>query len=156
MGLECTGYDLSPVMLKVARNMWDGDLMRGDSARLPFTDNSFDLAAFITCLEFMPKPLEVLKEAARVARQGIVVGLMNRYGVSTIRRTVQVWFGRNPFYKHAHFYSLGEIKSLLRKAVSRELEVDWRITVLPKLFGDRITKIPFGDFLGIAVKLNKI
>ncbi len=155
LGLMCTGYDLSPVMLKVAVGLWPGDLIRGDSARLPFRDNSFDIVAFITCLEFMPRPLDVLREAARVSRRGIIVGLMNRYGVSTIRRTVQVWFGKNPFYRHAHFYSLSEIKSLLKKAISEDWELDWRGTLLPRLLGDRITKIPVGDFLGVAVRLNK-
>lgn len=155
LGLECKGYDLSPKMLNVAHKLWDGELIRGDSAHLPFRDNSFDLVAYVTCLEFMPRPLQVLKEGARVARRGLVVGLMNRYGVSTIRRKIQVRFGKNPFYKHAHFFSLKEIRSLLREAVGREPNMDWRATILPRLLGDRITKVPIGDFLGIAVKLNK-
>ncbi len=155
LGLKCTGYDLSPKMLDIARKLWQGDLTRGDSARLPFRDSSFDLIAFITCLEFMPRPLEVLKEASRVARQGIIIGLMNRYGISTIRRTVQVWFGKNPFYKHAHFYSLGEIKSLLKKVIDDDLQIVWKATVLPKPFGDRVTRIPLGDFLAMAIRLNK-
>ncbi len=155
LGLNCLGYDLSPVMLNVSRKLWRGQLTRGDSARLPFKDDSFDLAAFITCLEFMPKPVEVLREGVRVAKRGLVIGLMNRHGVSTIRRTVQVWFGRNPFYRHAHFYSLGQIRSLLGQATGQDLELEWRATLLPKPFGERITKIPFGDFLGVTVKLNK-
>lgn len=155
LGLRCTGYDLSPLMINAARRLWGGQLVRGDSAHLPFTDNSFDIVAFITCLEFMPKPLEVLREGARVGRMGIIIGLMNRYGVSTVRRTIQVWLGKNPFYRHAHFYSLGEIRSFLKRATAREHEIDWRATLLPRPFGDRITKIPLGDFLGVAVTLNK-
>lgn len=155
LGLVCTGYDLSPFMLKVAVRLWPGDLIRGDSARLPFRDNSFDIVAFITCLEFMPRPIDVLREAARVGKRGLIVGLMNRYGVSTIRRTVQVWFGKNPFYKHAHFYSLSEVKSLLKQAIGEDWELDWRATLQPRLLGDRIKKIPVGDFLGVAVRLNK-
>jgi ubiquinone/menaquinone biosynthesis C-methylase UbiE len=156
LGLQCTGYDLSPIMLGVARKLWPGDLIRGDSAILPFPDKSFDVVAFITCLEFMPRPVEVLREAVRIARQGILMGLMNRYGVSTIRRTVQVWLGKNPFYRHAHFYSLGEIRSILRKVAPLETHIDWKVTLLPRFFGDRInTKIPFGDFLGMSTKIGK-
>ncbi len=156
LGLQCTGYDLSPIMLGVARKLWTGELVRGDSALLPFTDNSFDLAMFVTCLEFMPRPREVLREAVRIARKGIIMGLMNRYGVSTIRRTVQVWFGKNPFYRHAHFYSLGEVRSILKKAAPLDARINWKVTVLPRLFRDTIsTKIPFGDFLGLSVRITK-
>ncbi len=155
LGLSCTGYDLSPVMLNVARKLWRGDLIRGDSARLPFKDDCFDLVAFITCLEFMPRPLQVLREGARVARRGIIIGLMNRYGISTLRRVIQVWLGKNPYYKHAHFYSRGEMRALLGRAVRANMEMDSRATLLPRLLGDRITRVPFGDFLGVAVRLNK-
>ncbi len=155
LGLQCTGYDLSPHMLRVARNLWRGSLVRGDSSHLPFLDESFDLAALITCLEFMPSPVDVLREAIRISRRGVIIGLMNRYGVSTLRRRVQVWLGKNPFYRHAHFYSLGEATSLLKQAAGDSFRIDWKATVLPRLFGDRITKVPFGDFLGIAVILNR-
>jgi ubiquinone/menaquinone biosynthesis C-methylase UbiE len=155
-GLRCTGFDLSPVMLGVARKLWDGDLIRGDSTLLPFATNSFDVAAFVTCLEFMPRPAEVLREAVRITRQGLIIGLMNRYGISTIRRTVQVWFGKNPFYRHAHFYSLGEIKGMLEKAAPPGSKVNWKITVLPRLFKDHIgSTVPFGDFLGVSVRISK-
>ncbi len=155
LGLRCTGYDLSPVMLAVARKLWRGHLIRGDSARLPFSDNSFDIIGFVTCLEFMPKPVEVLREAGRIGRRGIIIGLMNRYGISTVRRTVQVWFGRSPFYRHAHFYSLEEIRKLLRLAIHGDVFIDWRATVLPRVLGDRVTRLPIGDFLALSVMFNK-
>ncbi len=155
LGLRCVGFDLSPLMLKVAKKLWDGSLARGDSVHLPFIDNSFDIVAFVTCLEFMPRPVQVLEEAFRVGRRAIMIGLMNQYGVSTIRRTVQVWFGKNPFYKHAHFYSLGEIRKLLRNAGGGNVTIEWKATVLPKPFGDRVTSLPIGDFLGVLVILNK-
>ncbi len=156
LGLQCTGYDLSPIMLGVARKLWAGELIRGDSAILPFAKNSFDLAAFITCLEFMPKPTEVLREAMRISRQGMIIGLMNRYGVSVIRRTVQVWLGKNPFYRHAHFYSLGEIRGIVKRAAPLDTRINWKVTVLPRPLGDLVTaRIPFGDFLGVSVRIKK-
>ncbi len=155
LGLRCVGFDLSPLMINVARKLWDGPLVRGDSVHLPFVDNSFDMVAFVTCLEFMPRPVQVLEEAFRIGRRGIIIGLMNRYGVSTIRRTVQVWFGKNPFYKHAHFYSLGEIRKLLRNAANRNVMMEWKATVLPRWLGDRVTRLPLGDFLGVLVVPGK-
>ena len=47
LGPKCLGYDLSPFMLRVARKLWNGELIRGDSTRLPFQDESFDLVALL-------------------------------------------------------------------------------------------------------------
>ena len=40
------------------------------SSNLPFRSNSFDLAMFVTCFEYMPDSVGVLGEAARVCKAG--------------------------------------------------------------------------------------
>ncbi len=52
--------------------------LRGDAARLPFADNSFDVVAEASLLHHVPDPVAVLQEMARVASGPIVVVEPNR------------------------------------------------------------------------------
>jgi len=157
LGLECYGLDLSHLMLKEAKNLWPNkSLLRGESAYLPFKDDSFDVVTFIACLEYMPNPVKVLSEASRVARKGIILGLMNKWSLPTIRRMIQVKMKRNPYYKDAKFYSVLEIKRKLKDALNDTYNIThWSTTVFPKTLGSAESSlIPFGAFLGLTVKLK--
>ncbi|MBI3460916.1 class I SAM-dependent methyltransferase [Candidatus Acetothermia bacterium] len=157
LGLSMIGLDLSPLMLAEARKYWDGMLIQADAAALPFVDKSFDAVAMITCFEYMPDPIKVLREASRVARRGMIIGLMNRWSVATLRRRIQELMGKNPFYKNAHFYSLPEIQQLLKQALGdRIAEVRWGSTLFPKGVPIETARLPFGNFLGLAVHLQEV
>jgi len=159
LDLECYGLDLSLLMLKEAKKLWSNEsLLRGESAHLPFKDDSFDVVAFIACMEYMPNPVEVLAEASRVARKGIIIGLMNRWSLPTIRRIIQVKMKRNPYYKNAKFYSILGIKRKLKDALGDAYKVPyWSTTVFPKILGNTESSlIPLGALLGVAVKLNEL
>ncbi len=150
--MRCTGLDLSPLMLREAKRLWGGDLTLGSSSKLPFADSSFDMVALITCMEYMPDPLAALIEARRVAREGVIWGIMNRWSIPTIRRIIQVAFGRNPFYRKAHFFSLREAKQLISEACDgSNYGVRWRTTVFPRILPLHNSSIPFGALLGISV-----
>jgi ubiquinone/menaquinone biosynthesis C-methylase UbiE len=157
LGLECHGLDLSPLMLKEAKKLWSNkSLFRGESCHLPFKDGSFDVVAFIACMEYMPNPVKVLSEASRVARKGIIIGLMNKWSLPTMRRIIQVKMKRNPYYKDAKFYSILDIKRKLKDALGNAYNVPyWSTTVFPKILGNTESSfIPLGAFLGVAVKLK--
>jgi ubiquinone/menaquinone biosynthesis C-methylase UbiE len=157
LGLGATGVDLSPYMLRQAKSIWkDGIFINSASLNLPFKSQSFDLAFFITCFEYMPNPVEVLKEAARVSRQGIVMGLMNSWSLPTLRRKLQLAFGKNDYYRSAHFYSIREIKSLCKRSFDDNYSLGkWRTTLFPQPLGlERDTGNPFGAFLGVAIKIS--
>jgi ubiquinone/menaquinone biosynthesis C-methylase UbiE len=157
LGLECHGLDLSPLMLKEAKNFWSTKaLVRGESAHLPFKDDSFDVIAFIACMEYMPSPVRVLAEASRVAREGIIIGLMNKWSIPAIRRMIQAKMNRNLYYKDAQFHSVFNIKRILNDALGNTYNVPyWSTTVFPKVLGTMESSlIPVGAFLGVAVKLN--
>lgn len=154
-GFAAAGADLSPFMVRQAKTLWpNGDLLNARSSDLPFASDSFDLAIFVTCFEYMPDPAEVLREASRVARQGIVIGLMNAWSLPTLRRKVQMLLGKNNYYLNAHFYSISEMKSLVRKTFADKASlVKWRTTLFPQpLRMERDTGNPFGAFLGVAIK----
>ncbi|MDQ7831809.1 MAG: class I SAM-dependent methyltransferase [Desulfovibrionaceae bacterium] len=79
-GFDVTGLDKSPAMLEAARTRMGSlaDLHLGDAEHLPFDDNEFDFAVLLTVLEFCPDPGLALREAARVARKGLIIGFLNR------------------------------------------------------------------------------
>jgi ubiquinone/menaquinone biosynthesis C-methylase UbiE len=159
LGYKVVGADISMVMLDVAKRLWkECKLVNARSEHLPFKDKSFDVLAFITCLEYMPDLIQVFREAKRVARKGIIMGLMNRWSPPTIRRIIQVKLGKNPYYKNARFYSLPMIRSIIKKAFNGEdYEIlEWRSAVFPKFLRMKgLYKIPFGgSFLGIGVKFK--
>lgn len=157
MGLECYGLDFSDLMLEEAKRLWlGGMLVGGESSFLPFRDNSFDIVAFIACMIYMPDPVKVIREAARVTRKGIIFGMINKWSLPTLRRIIQVKMGKNPYYKNAKFYSILDMKRILKDALGDGSTIpNWSTVVFPKIFGDtKSSLLPFGAFLGIAAKLR--
>lgn len=156
-GLECIGLDLSDMMLKEAKKMWTkATLLQSESSFMPFKSKSFDVVAFIACLVYMPNPLKVICEASRVARKGIIFGLINKWSLPTLRRMIQVKMGKNPYYKNAKFYSILDIKQILKDALGDAHTISyWNTTVFPNNFEKMQSSLfPFGAFLGVAVKLR--
>jgi ubiquinone/menaquinone biosynthesis C-methylase UbiE len=77
-GLAAVGLDISAAMLAEARILDSVPLVQGDAVRLPFADGAFDVTALVTTLEFLERPREALAEALRVARRGVLLGVLNR------------------------------------------------------------------------------
>ena len=154
-GIRVVGLDFSHVMLREAKELWNGDLVRGDAHHLPFREKTFDLVTFITCMEYMRSPTDVLREASRVTMTGILWGIMNRWSLPTIRRRIQVMLGRNPFYSNARFYSILDARDFVRKALKNiNYGMKWSTTVYPRMMLIKQSRFPFGAFLGVAVKFS--
>ena len=156
-GLECYGVDISIPMLMEAKKMWPhGSLLQSESSHLPFKDKSVDIVTYITSLEYMPNASVAFVEAARVAKKGIIIGLMNKNSPATVRKRLQAITQKNSFYERAHFYSISDIKKLLDKTYPGKYAFTfWSTTVFPRAFGDLESSLfPFGAFLGIAVELR--
>lgn len=86
-GFDLTGMDKSPDMLARAREKIGhrADLHLGSAEHLPFEDREFDYASLMTVFEFLEDPALALREAARVARKGLLICFLNRmslYGLS--------------------------------------------------------------------------
>ena len=155
IGIEATGGDISPLMLSQAIHLFDGDLVNADSHHMPFKDNTFDALAFITTFEYYKDPVQVIREAARVARCGIAMGMMNRNSPKVARRRVQQVFGKNPFYVTATFYTPAKLMAIIDEALKgRDYTVEWTCTGLPKWFPMQQWNVPVGDFFGLYVQLN--
>jgi len=155
LGLRAVGLDLSPAMLAEARGRDGIPLILGDAACLPFADGSFELVALITTLEFLPQPQRALQEAARVARRGVILGVLNRLSLLALRRRLQGLF-RKTVYSRAHLFHVWELKGLARCALgSRPITIGWRTTLFPRFLGLRDSSLPFGGFIGMWMYLEK-
>jgi ubiquinone/menaquinone biosynthesis C-methylase UbiE len=154
VGIEATGGDLSPFMLGQAVHLFKGDLVLADSHFMPFKDHTFDAVAFITTFEYYRDPVQVIREAARVGKHGIVFGMMNRNSPKVVRRRVQQMFGKNPFYVTATFYTPQKLIEKIDIALKgRNYSIEWTCTGLPKWFPVQQWSVPYGDFFGLYVKL---
>jgi ubiquinone/menaquinone biosynthesis C-methylase UbiE len=147
--LQVLGLDISAPMLAEAVRYDSPPCMQGDALSLPFPTNAFDIVALITTLEFVPEPVPALADALRVARYGLILGVLNRQSVLGW----QLQQAGGPVWEAAHFYTPGELVKTMRKAVGDSVEFVWWTTLWP------ITSIslhlPWGGFIGMAVKKRR-
>ena len=152
-GLAAVGLDLSSAMLTKAQELGGVPLIQSDARRLPFADGAFDLAAFITTLEFLEQPKEVLAEALRVARYGVVLGVLNRWSVLSLQRRLAGIF-HPTIYDAAHFYGVGELKRLLRSVTGGKGYIVWHTTLFPRWWPWSQASLPWGGFIGMALTVS--
>lgn len=144
-GMQVIGLDLSRAMLEEANRFGSSFLLQGDALKLPFASNSFDLIALITTLEFLPNPIAVLSEVHRVARQGLILGVINK----------QSYLGRkykrtgNPIWDTAQFFTPSELNNLIIKTIDHKAEIIWRTTLWP--LWPASLPLPWGGFIGMTV-----
>lgn len=157
IGIEATGGDISPFMLAQGRKLFSGDLVMADSHHMPFKDDTFDALAFVTTFEYYHRPVEVIREAARVAKYSIIMGMMNRNTPKLLRRKAQQAIGRNNYYVTAHFYTPKTLKALIAEALpDRDYTIQWNATGLPKWFPKQQWQVPYGDFFGFHIQFNDV
>jgi SAM-dependent methyltransferase len=150
-GLRVTGIDINPGMLAFARDKSpDIEFAQGDMEDLPFTDASFDYAVAITSLCFVPDEARAVCEMARVARQRVVLGLLNRNSLLWIcKRGAGSYVG-------AHWHTRGEARALLVNAGLGAIHVGNAIHCpeggeAARWIGSLIPDVlPGGSFLGVA------
>jgi len=152
-GLRVIGLDHSAAMLTQARTLNRVPLVRGDAHRLPFADGAFDLTMMVTTLEFLARPRDALVEALRVTRRGLVLGVLNRWSLLGFQRRLTGRF-RRTVYDAAHFYSVGELRRLLRSIVGGHVHILWRTTLFPRGCPWPQAALPWGGFIGMAVILE--
>jgi ubiquinone/menaquinone biosynthesis C-methylase UbiE len=161
-GMSLTGIDPSVYMLdKAAARIKDrADLHRGSAEDLPFDDNAFDTALLFTSLEFTDRPAKAIEEACRVAKDQVVIGVLNRYAPLNMVRRFKSFFFPN-LYTHAHFFSVWELKMMMRGILGR-VPVKWRTTLqLPFVTGRWAARMEnfklvqqscCGTFIGMRIK----
>jgi ubiquinone/menaquinone biosynthesis C-methylase UbiE len=149
LGLQTAGLDASLPMLAEAIRLGCPPCVCGDALALPFLNDSFDLIALITTLEFVVDPIQALSEALRVSRQGLLLGVLNRQSLQGWQRKKE----GGPIWNAARFFAPAELTRLVRRAATgRQVEVSWRTTLWSIWPG--ALPLPWGEFIGMAVMLS--
>jgi ubiquinone/menaquinone biosynthesis C-methylase UbiE len=149
-GFHAVGLDLSHLMLKEAVRLTGPPCVRGDALALPFPCRSFDLVALITTLEFLPDPAQALMEALRVARHGLILGVLNRQ--SLLGRQLKNEGG--PVWDAARFFTPAELTQLVQRAAAgKRIDIIWQTTLWP--VWPRELPLPWGGFIGLAVQMTQ-
>ncbi len=112
LGIE-VGIDLSEEMLALAKKRGI-EAIWADAHNLPFEDESFDYALMMVTLCFVEDPDQAIKEACRVLKKGgvLVIGIVDKE--SPLGQVYQRKRKNSPFYKYAHFFSVDEVKNMLK------------------------------------------
>ena len=147
-GLQAVGLDFSSPMLAEAVRLGSPPYVQGDALALPFPAGAFDLVALITTLEFVPDPVQVLAEATRVARHGLILGVLNRQSLLAWRRKRS----GEPLWQMARFFTPAELVRLVQQAAAgKQVKIVWRTTLWPVWPGQ--LPLPWGGFIGMAVSM---
>lgn len=149
--LDAVDLDISEPMLNEARRLGGPRYLPGDALSLPFADRSYDVAVLITTLEFLPDPARALAEAVRVVRQGVLLGVLNRWSLLTLRYRLS----GKAMWQSARFFGPWELAKMVRRAAGRRAKtVVWRTTLWP-ISGVRDLPLPWGGFIGMVVQLHE-
>jgi len=161
-GFEVTGADVSKPMIKIAqsKNIPNASFQIADGHSLPFNDNSFDVSAAITTLEFVHDAELVLQEMARCTRKPsgqLLIGILN--ALARLNRNRQ----QNPesLYAKARLFSPGQVKKLLDKygqthvVTAGFMPRQKRLLPLAPLIDavGRLFHLPYGVFIAGQVRL---
>jgi ubiquinone/menaquinone biosynthesis C-methylase UbiE len=131
-GWWVVGLDRAPAMIAEAQHQCPGmPLILGDAHHLPCQGGAVDLVVLITTLEFLEQPVAALAEAARVARQGLVLVVLNRWSVGGLSRR---WGpqARRPLLGQAQDCSVGTLRARVRCALGERLRrIYWTSALFP-------------------------
>jgi len=114
-GFDVTGVDISERMIKIAqgKNIANASFQIADGHFLPFADDSFDVTAAITTLEFVRDADAVMTEMTRCTRKTgqILLGVLNR--LCKINRQRQKRNSPENPYAGARLFTPAELKEFL-------------------------------------------
>ena len=148
------GIDPSENMLEYAkkRNL---EVEKGFAEDLPYHDNSFDFAVFITSICFIANPAKAICEANRILKPNghIIIAIIDRE--STLGQTLEKGKNESKFYKDATFYSVPEILELIENN-GFELTVVFQTLTDPNTEGIESPIEGFGKGGFIVIKGKKV
>jgi ubiquinone/menaquinone biosynthesis C-methylase UbiE len=152
------GIDNSVGVLRFAKKR-GVTVIRVKGEKLPFPNKSFGAVFIIVTLCFVDKPIKVLEEASRVLRDDgcIILGLIlseSPWASFYMRKGAS----GNVFYKVARFYTLNELKSMLKNVGLQVSEVRYTILQPPTeepLHFEPSKKGHYKDSGFVAIKTQK-
>ena len=170
IGLEVgvgTGRFAVPFNIKIgvepARAMADIARKRGiqvyqaKAESLPFNNSFFDFVLLVTTICFVQDPIQTLKEAKRVLKDGgkIIIGFIDKE--SFLGQLYEKRRKKSKFYSHAKFYTVSQVLNWITKIGFENIQICQTIFKYPK----EITKIEpvkegYGKGCFIVISAQKI
>jgi len=140
-------------------------LVIADAHHLPFRKGVFDFVLVINTLEFVQYPVAALAEGMRVGNGHAVVGVLNKWSISSCWRRLKSLCCDSPF-RRAVFYSPMDLKGLIRAAGGPYIRYIWGTTlvsfpVVPMRLQPFLARLdrwlqrhacPFGAFLAARIE----
>ncbi|MDP7546985.1 MAG: class I SAM-dependent methyltransferase [Alphaproteobacteria bacterium] len=154
-GLFTIGLDRAPTMLATLHRRHPTlPSVLGDARTLPFQDGAVDVTAFVTTLEFLEQPEEVLAEAVRASRRGLILVVLNTWSIGGLSRR---WGrqARSDKLGQARDHSLPQLAKLVRAVASDRIQRLWWMSALyPVGPAEFLAHVPLGDVIGLAATLR--
>jgi len=154
-GLTVFGLDRSPAMLAdMHARVPTFPVILGDAHYLPVKSGAVDIVAFVTTLEFLEDPTAGLAEAVRVARQGVIMLVLNRWSLGGFSRRWGPQASQS-LLSQAHDYSLWSLRALVQDVTGARLrQVQWASTLFPAVLWTVQGRVPLGEVIGMAAVLT--
>ncbi|OFY64617.1 MAG: hypothetical protein A2Y71_05240 [Bacteroidetes bacterium RBG_13_42_15] len=152
LGIEF-GIDPSESMLELARKR-NLSVINGYAENLPYSDCSFDFAAFITSICFIENPDKAINEAYRILRKDgeIIIAFIDRE--SRLGQILNKEKESSKFYSVASFYSVSEIISMIKNNGFKTSEIFQTLTVIDTDLIEQPLK-GFGKGSFVVIKAKK-
>ncbi|MEK7213622.1 MAG: methionine biosynthesis protein MetW [Patescibacteria group bacterium] len=124
-GIEGRGLDISEEGISKAKVKGLDVSVFDFNNKLPFSDNTFDTVIMLDLLEHLYNPEFLLKEAYRVSKKNIIIGVPN---FSSFPARIQMLFGKipennRPKKGHIFWFNYDILKSILKKAKLRVVQI---------------------------------
>jgi ubiquinone/menaquinone biosynthesis C-methylase UbiE len=161
-GFEVTGVDISERMINMAKSkdISNASFRVTDGLSLPFADDTFDITAAITTLEFVHDAKTVVREMVRCTRKPggrLLIGALNKLARLNRNRKQRP---ESP-YANARLFSPSQLKQLLepygqvRMVITGFVPNQTVLLPLAPLFDaiGRFLHIPNGAFIAAEVRL---
>jgi ubiquinone/menaquinone biosynthesis C-methylase UbiE len=120
-GYRVTGIDVSPDMVRVARDkeIENAEFHVGDLYSTGFTSGVFDIGVAITVLEFLSDPEQAVDELARLVKPSglLIIGALHQDSFLGRRRLASP----HPIYTPAHFFTISQLENLLTRSGKVEI-----------------------------------
>lgn len=149
------GIEPSPKMCEMAKQ-YPICLMSGIAESLPIRAGLFDFALMVTTLCFVDDVNQSFREIHRILRPegSLILGFVDRE--SPIGQRYQQNRAKSRFYREAEFYSVDEVRDLLKKTgFLKIVTVQTLFSPLEKITRIEPVKPGYGEGSFVVVKANK-
>ena len=145
------GLDISPEAVRKAKEKGFDARLHSFDDPLPFEDNTFDYVVLLDVLEHVYDPVPLLREAARVSKNSVIVGVPN---FSSLPARLQTLVGRvpennRPNKGHIYWFNYHVLGRVARTAGVKPTDIRMNTFSPASVFGDALVRL-FPNLLALS------